>query len=441
MDRPDLTLTDVRVDAVDLPAVRLYLQTPSGHRSECSVGLSPVVVGSDAECDLCTDDQRVSRRHLEIAQTPRGLLLRDLDSKNGTFVDRVRVRSAYIDAGHEITLGSTRLRVHLDGKRTTLPLSRSTNFGAAIGASVPMRALFALLQRAAATHETILLLGESGTGKELLARGIHDASPRKQGPFGVFDCSATVPSLIEAELFGYVRGAFTGAVQSTAGVFENTRGGTVFIDELGELPLDLQPKLLRALESRQIRRVGASEWTPIDVRIVAATHRDLRARVAEGSFRMDLYYRVAVVEGVVPPLRERRDDLELLCEHFLHSQGRSLADLPPNTLAMLRNHDWPGNVRELRNTITRLLLFPDTAGFDDVRPAPTAATSQGYAHVAHLPLREAREIVVERFEQHYLAARLQEAGGNVSRAAEAIGVSRQFLHRLLERHGIGRGAG
>ncbi len=437
MERPDLTLTDVRLDAVELPAIRLFLHSPSGHKAECSVGLTPAVVGSDAECDLRTDDQRVSRRHLEIAQTPRGILLRDLDSKNGTFVDRVRVRSAFVDGSHDITLGSTKLRLHFDGKKHTLPLSRAANFGAAMGASVPMRALFALLQRAAATHETILLLGESGTGKELLARAIHDASPRAAQPFGVFDCSATVPTLIEAELFGYVKGAFTGAVQNTAGIFENTRGGTVFIDELGELPIDLQPKLLRAIESRQVRRIGASEWTPIDVRIVAATHRDLRARVAEGTFRMDLYYRVAVVEGLVPPLRERKEDVDLLVEHFLHAQGRALTELPPNTLGMLRNHDWPGNVRELRNTITRLLIFPEAPSFDDVRHAPRAG-AQSFQQVAHLPLREAREIVVEQFEQQYLAARLAQAGGNVSRAAEAIGVSRQFLHRLLERHGIAR---
>jgi transcriptional regulator with PAS, ATPase and Fis domain len=432
----DLTLTDIRVDAVDLPGVRLTMQSASGHRSECSVGLAPVVVGSGAECDLRCDDPRVSRRHLELRQSPRGLLLRDLDSKNGTFVDRVRVEAVYVDPAHEITIGTTKLRVHVDvKKRQTLPLSRLPSFGAAIGTSVQMRALFALLARVAATHETVLLLGESGTGKELLARAIHDASPRAGGPFAVLDCSATVPTLMESELFGYVRGAFTGAVQSTAGVFEAARGGTVFIDELGELPLDLQPKLLRALESRQIRRVGANEWTPIDVRIVAATHRDLRARVADGTFRMDLYYRLAVVEGLVPPLRERREDIDLLVQHFLQAQGRSLAELPPNTLAMLRSHDWPGNVRELRNTITRLLLFPEGVTLEQ---GPRGPGTSPLAAVNHLPLREAREIVVERFEQQYLSERLAQCGGNVSRAAEAIGVSRQFLHRLLERHGIAR---
>jgi transcriptional regulator with PAS, ATPase and Fis domain len=373
-----------------------------------------------------------------IVHTPKGVMLRDLDSKNGTFVDRVRIGAAYIDSRSDITLGSTKLRMEIASAKQTLALSRGQSFGAALGASLQMRALFALLQRAALTHETVLLLGESGTGKELLARAIHDASPRASGPFAVFDCSAVVPTLVEAELFGYVKGAFTGANNNTPGLFEQARGGTVFIDELGELPLDLQPKLLRAIESRHIRRVGSVEWTPIDVRIVAATHRDLRARVATGTFRMDLYYRLAVVEGAVPPLRERPEDIELLVEHFLASQSppRTLADLPPNTLAMLRNHQWPGNVRELRNTITRLMLFPERPGFD----AMPTATAQPAAQpsVMHLPLREARDLVVEQFEQQYLTSRLAEHNGNVSRAAEAMGVSRQFLHRLLERHGIDR---
>ncbi len=373
-----------------------------------------------------------------VVHTPKGVLLRDLDSKNGTFVDRVRIGAAYIDSRSDITLGSTKLRMEVAAAKQTLALSRGQSFGAALGASLQMRALFALLQRAALTHETVLLLGESGTGKELLARAIHDASPRAAGPFAVFDCSAVVPTLVEAELFGYVKGAFTGANNNTPGLFEQARGGTVFIDELGELPLDLQPKLLRALESRHIRRVGSGEWTPIDVRIIAATHRDLRARVATGTFRMDLYYRLAVVEGAVPPLRERPEDIELLVEHFLASQvpPRTLADLPPNTLAMLRNHQWPGNVRELRNTITRLMLFPERPGFDAIPTATAQPAAQ--PSVMHLPLREARDLVVEQFEQQYLTSRLAEHNGNVSRAAEAMGVSRQFLHRLLERHGIDR---
>jgi transcriptional regulator with PAS, ATPase and Fis domain len=306
-----------------------------------------------------------------------------------------------------------------------------------------MRLLFANLERAAQTDETIVLLGESGTGKELLARGIHDVSRRRAGPFAVFDCSAVAPTLLEAELFGYVRGAFTGAVQSHAGVFEQAHGGTLFIDELGELPSELQPKLLRALEARQVRRIGATEWLHVDVRIVAATHRDLRARMLAKQFREDLYYRLAVVEALIPPLRDRRDDIPLLVDHFLAgmSPPRSWADLPPNAAELLRAHDWPGNVRELRNTVARLILFPTSvpqgAAPRPARPAAFDSASQGEALLA-LPLREAREVMVEQFERAYITAKLGEHAGNVSRAAESMRVSRQFLHRLLERYGIAR---
>jgi transcriptional regulator with PAS, ATPase and Fis domain len=296
-----------------------------------------------------------------------------------------------------------------------------------------MRALFARLESAAATDETVLLLGESGTGKELLARAIHDASARKDGPFVVFDCSAVAPTLVEAELFGVVRGAFTGADRDREGILEQAGGGTLFLDEVGELPLDLQPKLLRVLEARQFRRVGANTWRPFQARVVAATHRDVAARVKTGEFRQDLYYRLAVLAARVPPIRERLGDIELLVERFLAERRPPLTvhDLPPHGLAMLLAHDWPGNVRELRNALTRMVVFQDaSAGLDPLAGEGTADP------LIRLPLREARQQVIERFEQTYLAAQLRVHRGNVSRAAEAVGVSRQFLHRLIERHGL-----
>jgi transcriptional regulator with PAS, ATPase and Fis domain len=334
-----------------------------------------------------------------------------------------------------------------------------------------MRALFARLERVAPAPETVLLLGESGTGKEVLARAIHAASPRKDGPFVVFDCSAVAPSLVEAELFGHVRGAFTGAVAGHAGLFEQADGGTIFIDEVGELPLDLQPKLLRALEARQVRRVGSSEWRAVDVRVIAATHRNLRARVAEGQFRQDLHYRLAVVEVHVPALRERKEDIPALVERFLatHSPPRALADLPPHALDLLMAHDWPGNVRELRNVVARLVLFPDFAlealgaGLAPAAasPAPAAgerarasappsaparvgpepesahrAPADDLGPLINLPLREAKEMLLEQFERRYLAVKLREHGGNISRTADAIGISRQSVHRLIDRYGL-----
>jgi len=440
---PEGTLTDVRANVVELPNLRLVLAPARGKKLEIPLGVSPVVLGSDPECDVLVDDPRVSRKHCEIRRDGRAVIIRDLGSKNGTYVEKVAIREAFLEPKATVTIGGARLTLEAARGSSRLELSRGVHFGQALGASVAMRALFANLERAAQTDETIVLLGESGTGKELLARGIHDVSRRAAGPFIVFDCAAIAPTLLEAELFGYVRGAFTGAVQPHAGVFEQAHGGTLFIDELGELPAELQPKLLRALEARQVRRIGATDWMHVDVRIVAATHRDLRARVLAKQFREDLYYRLAVVEALIPPLRDRRDDIPLLVEHFLRgmSPPRTWADLPPNASELLRAHDWPGNVRELRNMVARLLLFPTSvpAGAPPSSARPTALEGSAQsAAVLALPLREAREVMVEQFERAYIAAKLNEHGGNVSRAAEAMHVSRQFLHRLLERYGIAR---
>jgi transcriptional regulator with PAS, ATPase and Fis domain len=271
-----------------------------------------------------------------------------------------------------------------------------------------------------------------------LARAVHERSPQKKGPFVVFDCSAVAGQLVESELFGHARGAFTGAVDHRAGVLEQADGGTLFLDEIGELPPELQPKLLRAIEARQYRRVGSNAWRSFDARLVVATHRDLRSEIASGSFRQDLYFRIAVVKIRVPPLRERRDDIDLIVQGFLSAQrpSRGLDDLPPGALAMLKAHDWPGNVRELRNTVARLLLFPHLGSgvFDDVAPGAGGLPFR-------LPLREAREQVMQEFEHVYVTAKLREHGGNVSRAAEAMGVSRQLVHRLMGRHGIRSGSG
>jgi two-component system, NtrC family, response regulator GlrR len=438
----DGTLTAVRLDVIELPNVTLVVTPATGPARRIPIGVAPLVVGSDPECDVVVADPHLSRKHAELVRDERGVVVRDLGSKNGTSIDRVSVREAYLGPGSVAQAGDTRLTVELQAGSSRVELSRGPRFGEALGASVPMRALFAALERAAQTDETVVLLGESGTGKELLARGIHDVSPRRGGPFVVFDCSAVAASLAEAELFGYVKGAFTGAVAAHAGVFEQAHGGTLFIDELGELPTELQPKLLRALEARQVRRLGATGWVSFDVRIVAATHRDLRARVAEGTFREDLFYRLAVLEAHVPALRDRRDDIPLLVEHFLASQKppRSWADLPPNAAELVRAYDWPGNVRELRNTVARLILFPTTGAqglVASARPKPLEPASQ-VPMLLGLSLREARDVVVEQFERAFITAKLGEHAGNVSRTADALGVSRQFLHRLLERYRISR---
>ncbi|HWO18041.1 MAG TPA: sigma 54-interacting transcriptional regulator, partial [Kofleriaceae bacterium] len=437
-----------------LPSLVVTVKPPQGPVVEAELAMRPLVVGTSPEGDLVVDDPQVSRRHCELQLTGEGIVLRDLGSKNGTRIDRVLIREVVLPLSVPVILGSSELVVHAKGEPTVVPMSPASSFGEAVGESFPMRTLFAKLERAAVSDHTILLLGESGTGKEVLARAIHDHSPRKNGPFVVFDCGSVSPNLVEAELFGNVKGAFTGADKPRAGLLEEANGGTLFLDEIGELPLDLQPKLLRALEARQIRRIGANEWRTFDARILAATHRNLRAQATEGSFREDLYYRLAVVEMHVPALRERKEDIPLLVNRFLaaHTPPGALSDLPPHALKLLAAHDWPGNVRELRNMVARLVLFPERINelIGPIRrtsppvtssgePAPEAGSLGDARHLGpllSLPLLEARELWMEPFDRSYLTAKLNEHKGNISHAADAMGISRQAVHRLLGRYGL-----
>jgi DNA-binding NtrC family response regulator len=451
-----LTLTMMEEGrAARLPALRVSVTPPNGPAVTAPLGVRPLVIGTSAECDLTVADPRMSRRHCELRLTARGVALRDLDSKNGVLVGEMPVSEGFLPALVPARLGGSTLVVVPESGATILPLSRHESYGDAVGASLAMRAVFAMLERAAPTDETILLLGESGTGKEVLARAIHANSHRRTGPFAVVDCGALAPTLVESELFGHVAGAATGLTSERTGLLEQANGGTVLIDEIGEMPLDLQPKLLRAIESREVRKVGSNKVRPFDARIVAATHRNLAARARDGSFRADLYFRLSVVEIHVPALRDRKDDIPLLVNRFLAARRPpvTLADLPPTTMALLRSHDWPGNVRELRNTVSRLLLFPEMvagalagqsalsgappASPSSVPPAPPAESDGGGNRaLLELPLPEARELVMEQFERRYVTERLARHAGNVSRAAESMGISRQLLHRLIERYGL-----
>ncbi|AKT42042.1 sigma 54-interacting transcriptional regulator [Chondromyces crocatus] len=460
-----LTLTSIdQGSALRLPHIGVTVTLPDRRIIEAPLEMTPLVLGSSPECDLVVPDPRVSRRHCELRLTERGVLLRDLGSKNGTLIRGVPVLEAWLPPTVPVTLGASEVMVQPLGVGSVLPLSTSVSFGEALGQSLSMRVLFAKLERAAPTDETLLLLGESGTGKEILTKAIHEQSRRRGGPFVVVDCGAIAPSLIEGELFGHGRGAFTGAATAKPGLLERAHGGTLFIDEIGELPLDVQPKLLRAIETRQTRRLGTNEWQSFDARIVAATHRNLRTRALEGSFRQDLYYRLAVIELHVPSLRERKDDIPQLVERFLATRAPpcTLADLPPHAMPLLQAYDWPGNVRELRNAVARLILFPEllpellgpglsltnTHPFEASAPSPKGDTAAPTAlgttdpeaerlgRLLDLSLPEAREVVLEELERNYVAAKLRQYEGNISRAAEAMGVSRQLVHRLLDRHGM-----
>jgi two-component system response regulator GlrR len=314
-----------------------------------------------------------------------------------------------------------------------------------VGRSPGIRDLRRELEQLAPSEVTLLLEGETGTGKELVAECVHHHSPRHRGPFVVFDCGAVAPSLIESDLFGHLRGAFTGAVSSRAGVFEQADGGTLFLDEIGELPRELQPKLLRLLERRESRRVGGTRSELFDVRVIAATNRDLAREVRQGTFREDLYYRIAAARLVIPPLRDRLEDLPLLIDRFLLGdvRQRRCTDLPAELWRRLRAHRWPGNVRELRNLVQLFMVNADRAleslGSVDGDLAPFPGESDDpvpppVRPAAPHPLRVARRQAMEAFERRYLQELLAAADGNVSRAAALSEVSRQMLHRMIRRH-------
>ncbi|MEM1029997.1 MAG: sigma 54-interacting transcriptional regulator [Myxococcota bacterium] len=400
-----------------------------------------LVVGSAPEADLVLDDDTVSRRHMVLSFSDRRVRVRDLDSRNGVFIGSVRVQDGTLREGTVVRVGQTSMAIRPSWAPRELLPSTATRFGELYGKSLAMRTVFALMDRAAPSEVPVLIEGETGTGKDLAARSIHLASPRAGRPFVVFDCASVPPNLVESELFGHARGAFTGAHQDRRGAFEQADGGTIFLDELGELPLELQPKLLRVIETQQVRRVGDEEGRQVNVRIISATNRKLHAEVERGAFRSDLLYRLDVVRIHLPPLRHRPGDIEGLVVDLLKN------DLPPgdriegDNLHRLTGYHWPGNVRELRNVLQRALALATGApSFSDLalhvggghrHPATFGFTYPGVE--PPLPFKEAKRTLIEDFERVYLDALLRRFDGNHTRAAAAAGISRKHLHELLRR--------
>jgi transcriptional regulator with PAS, ATPase and Fis domain len=429
-------VTELRVPALELVVV----DGPSrGARAEVVGGLARV--GTAEGATLRLDDRAVSRIHCEIRVEGPRIVLRDLGSTNGTFVDAVRVRDADIPAGTVVRVGDSTFRVEAKGTQGILALSEKTELGELVGASVAMRAVYAVLERAARTDTTVLVVGETGTGKDVAARSLHALSPRAKGPFVPVDCGAIPENLIESELFGHVRGAFTGAVANRRGAFEEAHGGTLFLDEIGEMPLAMQAKLLRALETRTIRRVGAAQPTTVDVRIVAATNRPLARAVNEGLFREDLYYRLAVVEITMPALRARPEDIPILAQRFYERLAGAGKALPAGFIAQLRARAWPGNVRELRNHVERAVALGLLEADDAPPPSAASPLPTGIESIVPLdrPLKDARDAWTSAFEVVYVRAMLERTGGNVTKAAERAGVSRRFLQRTIARLGLRTG--
>lgn len=440
---------------VALVAHRLRVQVVAGLDAGTTLDIaSPhAVVGTSAGCDIVVRDPEVSRRHCVIEVHDGVYRIRDLDSTNGTYLEDVRVTDAEIPSGGRLRLGSTELVFKPKKKWVRLEPSDTTSFGGLVGTSRAMRELFGLLARVAPTRLFCVLRGDTGTGKEVTARAMHQLSPRATGPFVVVDCAALSESLAESELLGHERGAFTGADRARPSPFEVGHGGTVFLDEVGDLPLAIQPKLLRVLERREIKRLGSSRFIDVDVRVLAATHRDLEAMVARGTFREDLYYRLAEVVVELPALRERPEDIEMLAEHLLLDEvrhGASGRRLSPEATLVLRGHDWPGNVRELRNVIRRAAALAQSEVIlpQDLRvgPAPNsspvpagspAALSVGLPDdLAAMPLKTAREQWNRQLEREYVLRLLERCGGDLSRAASEADVHPKSLQRLMRQLGI-----
>ena len=405
-----------------------------------AIGGRAIIIGVDPEADLLLSDPKVSRRHASLKVMQGGVQVKDLGSTNGTFADGARITEAVVPLGGSLKVGGTTLKLTAMAPQVVKPSERA-RFGSLVGESSPMRELFTVLELAAPAEATVLIQGESGTGKELASRALHDHSPRARGPFVIVDCSAAAEALLESQLFGHKKGAFTGATADRDGAFVAARGGTVFLDEIGELPASSQARLLRVLESRTVQPVGADRQVSVDVRVVAATHRDLKQMVDDKTFRFDLFHRLAVVHAVIPPLRQRLEDLQVLVRHFYEGRKAVCGEVTGENLEKLQAHRWPGNVRELRNTLERALVLagPTVPEFRALSLWLESGVDvpQDVVDIS-LPFKEAKERLVSGFERRYLVAVLARYEGNLTRAAEYAQINRRHFRELLEALGVSR---
>jgi len=447
-----LTGTRIRREAtpatVNLRRCKLVVIKGPQRGTEFLIAGDVIRIGKAPENDLVLADETVSRVHFEIARDAKGYLVRDLKSTNGTFLDSAEVKEAYLRAGSVIAVGATEIKFTPFEERIEIMPSEKEALGEMVGKSPAMREIFGLIEKIAPTDATVLIEGETGTGKDMIARTLHQLSPRGDKPFIVVDCGAVAGTLIESELFGHEKGAFTGAVNARQGAFELASGGTVFLDELGELSLDLQPKLLRVLEQREFRRVGGAKTLKVDLRVIAATRKDLRSEVEKGKFREDLYFRLNVVPITAPALRERREDIPLLIDSIMRKLSpEGVTALAESTRAALMAHDWPGNVRELRNVIERALALGGDPGMlvaplgNDAGPAKGVQLRDAIEFEPGESFRDTKEKWNELFERRYLAWLIKRADGNISKAARDADMDRKYLHKLLRKYGISTAGG
>jgi DNA-binding NtrC family response regulator len=461
---------------------RCMIQSVDDPGMEWTFDKEEIRIGSMDDNDIILNDDTVSRYHCRIIQDDTGYVLIDNRSTNGTFINKVRIKEGFLKPGCIVAVGQTQIKFNAKEEEVTIVPSRADRCGGLIGSNSRMREIYSIIEKIAPTATTVVIDGETGTGKEVVAQSIHSLSPRVKNDLVVFDCGAVPPNLIESELFGHEKGSFTGAVMTRQGLFEQADGGTLFLDELGELPIDLQPKLLRALEQREVRRVGSTKAAKVDVRIIAATNRNLEDEVKAGRFRQDLFYRLSVVRLHLPSLRERADDIPLLLQHFLDngSYNKTPAGVPKvrriarDALTSLQNYPWPGNVRELVNVVERAVSFCDGEQLelsdlpDYVRnakpgqaasapaknvPKRAATSPAGQPVVSMDPnapapsppeellsdgvtFKDAKERWVASFERDYILQMLRRNTGNISHAARAADIDRKYFRKLMKKYDI-----
>ncbi len=418
------------------------IEGPDAGKSFSLDGSQPsrVLVGTAMACTVRLSDRTVSRRHVALDIVGGRVRITDLGSTNGTKVNGLAVAEAFLDGGELVAVGSTSFRLDRENTGARVQISTKTHFGQVVGASTEMRRLYALCEKLAGSDIPVLIEGESGTGKELMAEALHHEGPRGEASFVVLDCSLVPSNLLEVELFGYDAGAFPGASVSRRGLFEQAHGGTLVIDEVGDLDLALQPKLLRALERQEIRPVGSNRTIRVDVRVVATTRKDLDREVQAGRFGEDLLQRLAAARIELPPLRSRRGDIAFLVRHFCRELQGDESSLSKELRRSWEDYTWPGNVRELRNALARHLALGELANITQTS-GPEAAEAelepepQGdvFDQALELPLGEARQMVVAEFERRYVERMLDNHGGNVTRAAESAGVARRYFQILKAR--------
>jgi DNA-binding NtrC family response regulator len=444
-----------------LRRVMLRVKAGPDAGAQSTVARPRITIGRSAVNDLVLTDSSISGTHAEIVIGDTGVQLHDLESTNGTYIGGIRIGSAWIEPGMVIKLGKTEIELS-SADEVHVPISGEDHFGALYGRSPAMREVFAILEKVAPTEMSVLIGGQTGTGKELVARALHDESSRHKGPFVVLDCGSLPRELAEAAILGHKKGSFTGAMNDRPGCFEEADGGTLFLDEIGELPLDLQPKLLRVLDRREVQRIGESQVRKVDVRVVAATHRDLRMMVGQGSFREDLYFRLSVMSVDLPPLRDRGEDKVMLAERFLEDHVRMMAGtLPKPTFSeaareALMAEAFPGNVRQLKNIVQRAahlcrhgIIEPSDLHLGRRDDRPVAASGQSTEEAAAMavdaalyeqPFKEAKQVMVDGFERAYFSRLLAKTDNNLSRAAAEAGITRYYLRELLKRLGMHKNA-